>query len=106
RRLLWVMQRTEFRSARSVDRLINTLDPASMCGIYARLLRGFLRFIGSFFAGILLFYASKSLTEAALRGLCLDALLIGMIAYRWKATRSPSSEILSWLLTRGELVLS
>ena len=26
--------------------------------------------------------------------------------YRWKATRSPSSEILSWLLTRGELVLS
>jgi hypothetical protein len=29
-----------------------------------------------------------------------------MIGYRWKATRSPSSEILSWLLTSGELVLS
>ena len=28
------------------------------------------------------------------------------IAYRLKAKRSPTSEILSWLLTDGELVLS
>ena len=39
-------------------------------------------------------------------GTILEALSIGMIIYRWKATRSPSSEILSWLLTSGELVLS
>ena len=36
----------------------------------------------------------------------LEALSMGIITYRWKATRSPSSEILSWLLTSGELVLS
>ena len=34
------------------------------------------------------------------------ALSIAIMTYRWKPTRSPSSEILSWLLINGELLLS
>src|SRR5262249_10255236 len=102
------MQRTEFRSARSVDRLINTLDPASMCGILVTLAY----FVASFalsaasLPAFSYFRLPNPLERQIYTDDPLEALSIGVIAYRWKATRSPSSEILSWLLTRGELVLS